>query len=101
MQGIGPVSGAQRAGLTTPATGGAAKPSGAKGEFGKTLMGYIEQANGAQQDTAGAVKDLISGKADVVSVVSSMAKADLSFKLLMGVRNKVIEAYKQTMNMQI
>jgi flagellar hook-basal body complex protein FliE len=30
-----------------------------------------------------------------------VAKADLSFKLLMAVRNKVIEAYKQTINMQI
>jgi flagellar hook-basal body complex protein FliE len=30
-----------------------------------------------------------------------MSKADLSFKLLLGVRNKVIEAYKQTLNMPL
>jgi flagellar hook-basal body complex protein FliE len=36
-----------------------------------------------------------------VPVVAAVAKADMSFKLLMGVRNKVIEAYRQTMNMQI
>jgi len=34
-------------------------------------------------------------------VVTEVAKADMSFKLLMAVRNKVIEAYKQTINMQI
>jgi flagellar hook-basal body complex protein FliE len=38
---------------------------------------------------------------DITSVVSSVAKADMSFKLLIGVRNKLIEAYKQTMNMNI
>jgi flagellar hook-basal body complex protein FliE len=48
------------------------------------------------------MKDLIAGKTeDVLPVVNAVAKADLSFKLLMGVRNKVIEAYKQTMNMQV
>ncbi|HEV59037.1 MAG TPA: flagellar hook-basal body complex protein FliE, partial [Phycisphaerales bacterium] len=28
------------------------------------------------------------------------ARADMSFKLLVGVRNKLIEAYKETMKMQ-
>ena len=45
---------------------------------------------------------MLAGKnSDITSVVSAMAKADMSFKLLVGVRNKLIEAYKQTMNMQI
>ena len=48
------------------------------------------------------IKDLLSGQNnDITAVVSSVAEADMSFKLLVGVRNKLIEAYKQTMNMQI
>ena len=48
------------------------------------------------------IKDLLSGKNDdITSVVSAVAKADMSFKLLVGVRNKLIVAYKQTMNMQL
>jgi flagellar hook-basal body complex protein FliE len=44
----------------------------------------------------------LSGKnEDITSVVSAVAKADMSFKLLVGVRNKLIEAYKQTMNMPL
>jgi flagellar hook-basal body complex protein FliE len=34
-------------------------------------------------------------------VVAAVAKADVSFKVLVGVRNKLIEAYKQTMNMPL
>ena len=45
--------------------------------------------------------EIVGETQDVVPAVAAMAEADISFKLLMGVRNKVIEAYKQTMNMQI
>ena len=48
------------------------------------------------------IKDLLAGRnSDITQVVSAVAKADMSFKLLVGVRNKLIEAYKQTMNMQM
>jgi flagellar hook-basal body complex protein FliE len=63
---------------------------------------YVSQVDQAQQASVSAVQDLLTGKSeDILPVVSAVAKADLSFKLLMGVRNKVIEAYKQTMNMQV
>jgi flagellar hook-basal body complex protein FliE len=46
--------------------------------------------------------DLLTGKNnDITAVVSAVAKADASFKILVGVRNKLIEAYKQTMNMPL
>jgi flagellar hook-basal body complex protein FliE len=38
---------------------------------------------------------------DINTVVAEVAKADMSFKLLVGVRNKLVEAYKETMRMQI
>ena len=70
--------------------------------FTNVLKDSVEQVDAAQQQSAGAVKDYLAGKTqDVLPVVSSVAKADMSFKLLIGVRNKVIEAYKQTMNIQL
>jgi flagellar hook-basal body complex protein FliE len=55
-----------------------------------------------QQSADMSVKEMLAGKnQDVNSVVAEVAKADMSFKLLVGVRNKLIEAYKQTMNMRI
>jgi len=70
--------------------------------FGKMLHKYVDSVDHEQQEVTSAVQDLLAGKSqDVLPVITAMAKADMSFKLLMGVRNKVIEAYKQTMNMQI
>ncbi len=73
-----------------------------KTSFGDLLKGALEGVEGVQQDTAGSIKDYLAGRTpDVLPVVTAMAKADLSFKMLIGVRNKVLEAYKQTMNMNI
>ena len=63
---------------------------------------YVSQVDDLQQTSEGSIEDLLTGKNnDVTAVVSSVAKADVSFKVLVGVRNKLIEAYKQTMNMQL
>lgn len=63
---------------------------------------YVSNVNDLQQSSNMSIKDLLTGKtSDITSVVSAVAKADMSFKLLLGVRNKLIEAYKQTMNMPL
>jgi len=63
---------------------------------------YISKVDDLQQGSDASIQDLLTGKNnDVTAVVSSVAKADVSFKVLVGVRNKLIEAYKQTMNMQL
>ena len=62
----------------------------------------LSKVNDLQDASDISVKDLLSGKnEDITSMVSAVAKADISFKLLVGVRNKLIEAYKQTMNMPL
>ena len=69
-------------------------------DFANAVKGYISKVDDLQQTSNMSIKDLLSGKnEDINSVVSQVAKADISFKLLVGVRNKLIEAYKQTMNM--
>ena len=68
----------------------------------KAVGKYISKVDDLQQSSNASIKDLLSGKnEDITSVVSAAAKADMSFKLLVGVRNKLIEAYKQTMNMPL
>jgi flagellar hook-basal body complex protein FliE len=71
-----------------------------KADFANVVKNYISNVDELQQSSNMSIKDLLSGKnEDITSVVSEVAKADISFKLLVGVRNKLIEAYKQTMNM--
>jgi len=68
----------------------------------KAIEKYISNVDSLQQSSNMSIQDLLSGKNDdITSVVSEVAKADMSFKLLVGVRNKLIEAYKQTMNMPL
>ena len=70
--------------------------------FASALRERLQHADGQQQAAAQAIRDLLAGRTeDVLPVVAAVAKADMSFKLLLGVRNKVIEAYRQTMNMQL
>ena len=76
-----------------------------KGDFTKIVKAvgdFISEVDNLQSSSDMSIKDLLAGKhTDITSVVSAVAKADMSFKLLVGVRNKLIEAYKQTMNMQL
>ncbi|HUT02227.1 MAG TPA: flagellar hook-basal body complex protein FliE [Phycisphaerae bacterium] len=103
MAGISPTSpigpGMPLSGVLGPAQ--RAAPA-AKADFGKMLKAYLGEVDTKQHTSDAAIRDLISGKTqDVVPVVNAVAQADLSFKMLLSVRNKVIEAYKQTMNMQV
>ena len=73
-----------------------------KADFADAVKSYISKVDDLQQASNMSIKDLLSGKnEDINSVVSQVAKADISFKLLVGVRNKLIDAYKQTMNMPL
>jgi len=82
-----------------------AKTTNLKSGFADTIRAvkkHISKVDDLQQSSDISIKDLLSGKnEDITSVVSAVAKADMSFKLLVGVRNKLIEAYKQTMNMPL
>ena len=91
-----------------PGSVGTTKPGGVdgkKGVFEQTMKAagdYLSGVDDLQQSSNVSMKDLLTGKnPDITSVVSAVAKADMSFKLLVGVRNKLIEAYKQTMNMPL
>lgn len=68
----------------------------------KALDKYVSKVDKMQETADTSIQDLLTGKNnDLTAVVSDVAKADVSFKVLVGVRNKLIEAYKRTMNMQL
>jgi flagellar hook-basal body complex protein FliE len=86
-------------------TGKTGLGGGDKVDFQNTIKAagkQISNVSELQESSDAAIRDLLAGKGtDINSVVAAVAKADMSFKLLVGVRNKLIEAYKQTMNMQL
>jgi flagellar hook-basal body complex protein FliE len=99
---INPIGQQGNAGRIGP---GAAKTTGAGSGFADTIKAVgkeISKVDDMQQASDMSVKDLLSGRnEDITSMVAAVADADMSFKLLVGVRNKLVEAYKQTMNMPL
>jgi flagellar hook-basal body complex protein FliE len=86
----------------TPKAGGADAKQSDFADTIKAVRDYVSKVDDLQQSSDMSIKDLLNGKnEDITSAVAAMVKADLSFKLLVGVRNKLIEAYKQTMNMPL
>ena len=77
--------------------------SGAK-EAGKGFEDMMQEAIGTisqvQTDADKAVKELASG-GDPTQAIIAMEKADMNFQMMVEVRNKLISAYQQVMNMQV
>lgn len=70
--------------------------------FTDKIFESLNKVNDQQNQANLSILDLMTGKQqDINTVVAEVAKADMSFKLLVGVRNKLVEAYKETMRMQI
>ena len=82
--------------------GTASKGVEAKGEtgFDDMLAEALGKLSQIQKDVAAAVEQLASG-GDVVEAVAAMEKAEMSFQVMVEVRNKLISAYEEVMRMQI
>lgn len=82
-----------------PGNGLPQKPAGGEG-FGKILNDAVGGINRLDREANRSVAELLEGKADIHEVMVASQKVDLSMRLLLTVRNKVIEAYKEIMHMQ-
>jgi flagellar hook-basal body complex protein FliE len=72
-------------------------------DFGALLKQSIDKVNDIQQE-ASAMKTAFEkgeGDMDLAQVMVAAQKSSLSFEAMVQVRNKLIEAYKDVMNMPI
>ncbi|MDH3645521.1 MAG: flagellar hook-basal body complex protein FliE [Gammaproteobacteria bacterium] len=72
-------------------------------DFGQLLKESIDQVNAAQSAAGAMTKRFESGDPDVdlTEVMLALQKADISFKAMTEVRNKLVDAYREIMNMPI
>ncbi|MBM4108069.1 MAG: flagellar hook-basal body complex protein FliE [Phycisphaerae bacterium] len=93
--GIGPA----RWGGATP------RPPGGPGEgpsFKDVLLENIRQADRMQQDANRAIEDLQTGRRDdVEGVILATQKADMAFRMLQSVRNRMMEAYDEIRQIRV
>lgn len=70
--------------------------------FGEMLKQSLEKTNEVQEQADRAVKELIAGRnKNIHETMLMVEKADMNFRLMMQVRNKVIDAYREVMRMQV
>ena len=70
--------------------------------FADSLRAEIDRVNRLQQDARAAVDDLAAGRRDdVESVMMATEKADTAFRMLLAVRNKMMDAYREVKDLRI
>jgi len=70
--------------------------------FSDILKKSIEQVNNAQLQADEAIKKAVSGEnTDIHDTMIAIQKADVSLKLMMEVRNKLLEAYQDIIRTQV
>jgi len=72
-------------------------------DFAQVLQNSIEQVNQTQQQAEGMAANFAGGEssANLHEVMLSLQKANVSFQEMVQVRNKLVTAYHDVMNMSI
>lgn len=70
--------------------------------FNQVIEQFIGDVNQKQVNADAAVQALVTGETDnVQEVMLALSQADLSFRMFMEVRNRVIDAYQEVMRTQL
>jgi flagellar hook-basal body complex protein FliE len=94
-----------------PSVAGLGGPEGQKkapgseksdGSFAAALKRSLTEVNQMQQQADAAITALATGdKVSLHDTMIAMEQADVSFRLMMQVRNKIVEAYQEILRMQV
>ncbi len=85
--------------IMVPTAGPSRQPSGPS--FTKLLNEAVQQVNDVEKGSQGELQKFLSNQSDLHSVMIALEKADLSFQVMMQVRNKIVQAYQELMKSQV
>lgn len=90
-----------------PSSFGAAMPQPLAGKtdspsFADFMLGALNEVNSMQEQADSAYQQLFSGgEANTTEVLTAIQKADMSFRMLLQIRNKLVAAYQQIQDIRI
>ena len=94
--------------IGSPATGPASIASAGAGKSGNQMpfadlvKGLIQDTSNQQLQVEEGVKQIVTGETDSIhDVVLTASQADLAFRLVMEVRDRLISSYQEIMRMQM
>jgi len=72
------------------------------GSFKDMLLDSIQDVNSMQQQAEQAVETLMTGgDANPAEVMTAVQKADLAFRLMMQMRNKMMQVYQEVKDIRV
>ena len=80
---------------------GAAGAAGDGSSFGAMLKDALNSVAEAGHKSDAQARAMVSGKSDMVDVVTAVSETEVAVETMVAVRNKVIEAYQSIMSMPI
>lgn len=89
--------------VTAQASGGIAPTETPNNEFGDLLKRSIDAVNDTQQKATAMRTAFEQGEEglDLAEVMIAVQKSSVSFQAMVEVRNKLVDAYKDVMNMPV
>jgi flagellar hook-basal body complex protein FliE len=102
--GMGAITGLPpRMGHTASLPGGPISPMEQKRvPFRDLMLGAVQEVNQMQQDADIAVETMMTGgDIGTAEVLTAVQKADIAFKLMMQIRNKLVSAYQEIQNIRV
>jgi flagellar hook-basal body complex protein FliE len=70
--------------------------------FKEFLVDSIREVNSMQQSADQAVEQMVTGgDVNPAEVLTAVQKADLAFRMMIQVRNKMVQAYNEIQNMRV
>jgi len=77
-------------------------PEEGRGSFSQVLRNAVAEVNNDQVKTDEAIRDYLSGReTNLHHTLLSLEKADISFKLMMQLRNKLLDVYNEIMRTSV
>lgn len=81
---------------------GKTEPASDAASFKDFLLDSIREVNTMQQDADLAVEQLATGgDVNPAEVLTAVQKADIAFRMMMQIRNKMVQAYNEIQNIRV
>ncbi len=70
--------------------------------FSDTIKDFLDAVNTDQKEAGQAVENVILGKSETLAdAMTKLEEANLSFSLMLEIKNKLVDAYKELNRMQV
>jgi flagellar hook-basal body complex protein FliE len=98
-----PITGLPLTPPQAPALANPLAPANAGGQqFKNILLEALNQVNTMQGQANEAVQQLVTGgDVNPAEVLTTLQKADISFRMMLQIRNKLVQAYQEVNNIRI